>query len=94
MMHTGLSFLALFMMALVGLAAVVGPCVLVFLILRALLSRRDSQQLTRDERMQLVKLGDILARMEDRVGNLETILMRADRSAAGAESMAGKETNR
>ena len=75
---------------LIGLVALAGPIVMVLFIVRALLARRDSQQLNRDEKAQLVRLDESLASMEDRIANLETILMRADRPDGGAE----RETNR
>lgn len=44
-------------------------------IVRMLLSRRDTQILTSEERMQLQRLESLLDRMEERISNLETILM-------------------
>ncbi|MCX7719166.1 MAG: hypothetical protein N2111_12315 [Candidatus Sumerlaeaceae bacterium] len=55
-------------------------------IVRMLLSRRDSQMLTSEERMQLQRLEKLLDRMEERISNLETILMNISAADPGRRS--------
>ncbi len=68
-----------FFVAVVLPIAIVG--IIAVLIMRILIQRRDSQALSSEERAQLQRLSDSLQRMEDRIGNLETILMDKNRPA-------------
>ncbi|MCX7019940.1 MAG: hypothetical protein NTY46_13315 [Candidatus Sumerlaeota bacterium] len=56
------------------------PAVFVLMIVRMFLRRRDQQRLSRDEVAQLRNLCEVLQRMEDRIANLETILMHRDKT--------------
>lgn len=51
------------------------PLLLVFFVVRALINRRDQQRLSRDEREQLQRTWELLVRLEERIANLETIIM-------------------
>jgi phage shock protein B len=61
------------------LAVILIPVFLIFAVVRMLIKRRDSQMLSRDEQSQLRQLWDSLQKMEDRIANLETILMHGGR---------------
>lgn len=63
-------------MLLVAMLAVVVGAVF---IARMLLRRRDSQNLNREERERLAQAEGLLGRMEQRLSNLETILMSGGR---------------
>jgi phage shock protein B len=61
-----------FLLPVVIVAILVGGAIS---IVRMLLARRDAQMLTRDERAELQRLEALLGRMDERISNLETILM-------------------
>lgn len=71
------------LLSVLVLAILVGGAVA---IVRMLLSRRDSQMLTSEERMQLQRLMRLLDRMEERISNLETILMNTSAADTGRRS--------
>lgn len=66
------------------LVVVVVPVLLVIWIVRALLGRQSSVSLKREEQAQLVQLNAGLTRMEQRIENLETILMQQAESSEEA----------
>lgn len=62
-------------LSLLVVVATIAPFALAFLIFRTLIQRRDAQMLNRDDQARMRQLMDSMQRMEDRIANLETILM-------------------
>ena len=75
---TGVLAVAPFLFALL---VILIPVVFVLIIVRMVLNRRDQQRLTREEAAQLQNLHEAFQRMEERISNLETILMHGQRPA-------------
>jgi phage shock protein B len=72
----GIAFFAIF-------ATIILPILLIFLVARMLIRRRDAQGLNREEQARFQAMWESLQRMEDRIANLETILMEKNRPAGG-----------
>lgn len=56
------------------------PLLVVVLIARMVTQRRAEQRLSQDEEARFRQMWDSLGRMEDRIANLETILMSREKS--------------
>lgn len=68
-------------LALLPLLAFAFLAVIVFLIVRTLISRQDNVKLSREEAEQLQYLLRSVDRMEERIANLETILQDKGKEA-------------
>jgi phage shock protein B len=75
MVSSSIAFVPFVLALTFALVVLAAPFVLAYLIIRMLLQRRDAQMLSRDEQAQLRRLMESMQRMEDRIGNLETILI-------------------
>lgn len=62
-------------LSLLAIVATIAPFAFAFLIFKMLIQRRDAQMLNRDDQARMRQLMDSMQRMEDRIANLETILM-------------------
>jgi phage shock protein B len=83
-MSSGMAFFP-FIFMLIPVAVIAMLVIGAVLIVRTIVNRRDVERLSDDEQQQFRRMMDALARMEERVANLETILNQreGERPAGG-----------
>lgn len=80
MQATGLAFVPIFAILFVCLAVSLTIIASIVLIVRGVHRHRDDRRLNQDEEIQFRQMMAVLDKMEQRIANLETILMRQDPS--------------